>query len=118
MKNLLVIAILVVALAFCQAAYAEAVGGKVVSVDPVASSITISKTDAATGASSDAVVSVSASTTYSGVTGLGELMAGDDVMIEASQDPATQGWTATSVEKVVAPAPVAEAPAAETTASM
>lgn len=112
-KNVLVVAVLVIGLALCQvAAYAETVSGKVVSTDAAANTITVSKTDTTTGASSDAVISVSGTTTYSGVTGLSELMAGDEVKVEATEDAATKAWTATSVEKVVAPAPASEAPAA------
>lgn len=106
MKKVLVVAFLVAAMALCQvAAFADWVSGKVVSVDATANSITVSKTDAATGASSEAVIGVSPSTTYAGVTSLSELTAGDEVKIEAAEDPTTKGWMATSVEKVVAPAP-------------
>ena len=104
MKNVLVIAILVIGLAFASAAYADSVSGKVASVNAAANTVTVSVTDA-TGATTDAVISVSGSATYVGVAGLGELAAGDEVKLEATQDAATQAWTATSIEKVAAIVP-------------
>ena len=81
-------------------AYAKTVEGKVVSTDVAANSLTVSKTDAVTGASEDVVISVTDTTTYSGAASLIELKAGDQVSVEAEQDAVTSKWNASSVNRL------------------
>ena len=113
-KMQLAIAILVVSFALHQGSvYAKLVGGKVVSADAAASSITISQINPETGAEENVVVSVKDTTTYSGVDSLASLKAGDEVWADAEEDAATKAWTASSVQRIELIAPVApEAPAA------
>ncbi len=92
------------------AAYAKTVSGTVVSADALANTLTLSQKDVITGADTNAVVSVTATTTYSGVSALADLKAGDEVSVEANEDAVTKSWVATSVTKAEA-APAAPAPA-------
>jgi len=63
----IVFSILVAALMLFQgAAFAKTVEGKVVSTDVLASTLTVSQTDAETATAEDVTVSVSETTTYSG----------------------------------------------------
>ena len=100
--QMFVLALLAVAMIYQGAAMADTVTGKVASVDSVAGTVTV------TGAEGqDSVISATAEV-------LGDVKAGDEVSVEATQDAATGKWTASSVTKAaVAPAaePVA-APAA------
>lgn len=96
-------ALLVLGVAFVGAAYAETVGGTVAGVDVDAQVLQITQTDPATGASEAVSVSVSDATTYSGeVTALEEVIEGDIVQIEAEKDAATGNWVAKSVDVSVA----------------
>ena len=116
-KMQLVMAILLATFVLYQGtAYAKAVSGKVVSTNVVANTLTLSEKNAVTGADENTVVSVNATTVYSGVSALADLKAGDEVSVEAEQDAATNNWIATSVKKAEAPAEVpATAPAATAT---
>ena len=114
-KMQLVLAVLLATFVLYQgAAYANTVLGKVVSADAVANTLTLSQKDAVTGADTNVVVSVKATTTYSGVSALADLKAGDEVSVEAKEDAATKSWVASSVTKAeaVPAAPAAPAPAA------
>ena len=82
-------------------AFADSVSGKIKAVDSATSAITVSKTDAATGASEDVKISYDAATTYTGVAAAADLKAGDNVKVEASKD-AAGAWKAASVEVVKA----------------
>lgn len=96
----IVFSILVAALMLFQgAAFAKTVEGTVVSADVVANTLTVSHTDAATGATEDVTVSVSETTTYSGVASLDGLQAGDQVSVEAEQDAVTNQWAASLVTR-------------------
>src|SRR3989338_4885900 len=109
----LVISMLVAAFVLSQGtAYAKLVGGKVVSTDVAASTVTISQTNPETGAEENVAVGVKDTTTYSGADSLASLAAGDEVWVDAEEDAATQGLTATSVQRLQVPvlAPAAEAP--------
>ena len=108
-KAQIVMAILVATLMICQgAAYAQLVNGKVVSADPAAKSLTISRTNAETGASEDVVIWTNEQTAFSGTASLEELKAGDEVWVDAEEDAATKNWIATSIQLLQAQA---EAPA-------
>ncbi len=110
----LVIAILIAMFALYQgSAYAKSIGGKVVSTDAIAQTITISQANAETGAEESVVVSVNDSTTYSGVDALAGLNEGDEVWVEAEEDPATKAWVVSSLQcnketAIVAPVATAE----------
>ena len=113
-KMQLAIAILVAAFALYQgSAYAKLVGGKVVSTDAAANSITISQVNPETGTEENVVFSLKDSTTYSGVDSLAGLKAGDEVWADAEEDATTKAWTANSVQRLEVTAPAApEIPAA------
>lgn len=83
-------------------AFAKTVDGKVVNLDVIANSLTVSQTDAVTGASEDVVISVTDTTTFSGAASLSELQAGDQVSIETEQDATTGKWNASSVSRPAA----------------
>ena len=94
------------------AAYAKMVSGKVVSADAIANTLTLSEKNALTGADENVVISVNGTTAYSGVLGLADLKADDEVSVEAEEDAATKSWVATSVKtEAPAAAPVATATA-------
>lgn len=80
-------------------AFAEMVEGEVTAVDLAGNSLTIAKTDAATGATENVAISVSDATTYSGeVTALAEVIEGDKVKVEADKDATSGKLTAKSVD--------------------
>ena len=115
-RTLTLISILLVAFVVFQGtADAKVVLGKVDSIDATAKTLSVSTTDPATGAEEKVSISVPSTATFSGVTSLDELKAGDAVEVEAEQDVTTSGWNATSVKTTpaAAPAPAAapEAPA-------
>lgn len=94
-----VLALLAFAFLVSGVAYADAVEGKVVSVDLEGQAIEIAKTDAATGATENVRVSVSDTTAYSGeVTALAEVIEGDTIKVEADKDAASGNWVAKSVD--------------------
>ncbi|GEM_PF-1598469 len=105
----LVIALLLATLVLQGAAYAKLVGGKVVSTDAAANTVTISQTNPETGANENVTVWVNDKTTYSGVAALSGVKANDEVWVDAQEDAATKNWIATSVQRLeipVAPATV------------
>ena len=122
-KALTVISILFVGfVAFQGTASAKLVLGKVESVDATAKTLSVNTPDATTGTEKKVSISIPETATFSGVSSLDQIKSGDEVWVEAEEDAATGGWKATSVQvttevKPAAPAaPVAEAPAAKTTA--
>ena len=111
----LVISILLATFVLYQgAAYAKLVGGKVVSTDATAKSLTISRINLATGAEENVVVGVTDTTTYSGVASLADLKAGEEVWVDATEDATTKAWTASSVQVLKAEAPAVPAAPATT----
>ncbi|MBI4357802.1 MAG: hypothetical protein HY584_00760 [Candidatus Omnitrophica bacterium] len=110
----LIISMLVAALAFSQGvAYAKSVGGKVVSVDSAASTITVGQVNPETGAEENVTVGVKDTTTYSGVDSLASLAVGDEIWVDTEEDATTKSLTATSVQRLEVPAPAEETTAAE-----
>ncbi len=115
-KMQLVMAVLLATFVLYQgAAYAKTVSGKMVSTDALANTLTLSQKSVVTGTDENVAVSVKATTTYSGVSALADLKAGDEVSVEAEQDAATNSWIATSVTKAEAPATATTTAAAPTT---
>ena len=107
----LVIALMLVTLVFQGAAYAKLVGGKVVSTDAAANTVTIGQTNPETGANENVTVWVNDKTTYAGVDSLSGINADAEVWIDAEEDAATKNWIATSVQLLEAPAAPAAAEA-------
>lgn len=98
MKNAKIVSFLLLAtLLVSGVAFAEAVSGKVVSVDPASNSITVSQLDAATGAENEVSILVQEATAFTGVADLAGLQAGAEVTIEATKDEASGSLTASSV---------------------
>ena len=81
-------------------AWAETVKGKVGKVDAAGKNISVSKTNADTGAAETVVIAVQDNTGYKGVTALTEVKEGNSVTIEAEKDEAGNGWVAKTVEIV------------------
>ncbi len=106
----LVIALMLATLVLQGAAYAKLVGGKVVSTNAVANTVTISQTNPETGVNENVAVGVNDKTAYAGVDSLSGLKADEEVWVDAEEDAATKNWVATSVQRLGAPA----APAAST----
>lgn len=107
-KMQLVTAVLLATLVLYQgAAYAKTVSGKVVSTDALANTLTLSQKNAVTGVDEEVVISVKDTTTYSGVSALADLKAGDEVSVEADEDATTKNWAASSIStaKVETPLP-------------
>ena len=113
MKNMkLAIAILIATFVVFQGAgYADLVKGNVVSTDIAAKSLTISRLNATTGAQEQVAVSVTDTTAFSGVASLAELKAGDEVWVDATEDPATKNWAAASVKRSLLQTATSETPA-------
>ncbi len=88
-------------------AFAEAVSGKVASIDPATKLIKVAQVDEA-GAEQEVSIWVSEATTFEGVAGLDALEAGTEVSIDASQDAATGDWKADSVKVAAVEAPAAQ----------
>lgn len=108
MKRVLALA-MIFTIGFCAlqaTAEAKLVTGKVESVDVTGKTISINAADPATGTESKATVSVDDAATYTGVTSLDQIKAGDDIWVEAEEDVATGGWKTNSVN-VTPAAPVA-----------
>ncbi len=103
-KNTMVVfgMLMAVAVLFSGVAFADAVAGKVNTVDAAASTIEIAQASATNGATANVKIAYDAATTFKGVTAAAELKAGDEVKIEASKDAATGSWKAASVEVVKA----------------
>ena len=98
MKNAKIVSFLLLAtLLVSGVAFAEAVAGKIVSVDQATKSITVSQLDAATGAEKEVSIWVQDSTAFKGVADLAGLQEGAEVTIEATQDEASGNWKADSV---------------------
>lgn len=116
MKKILGI-LLVMSVMFTGVAFAESVSGKVAAVDTAANTIEVAKTDAATGAVENVKISVDTATTYTGVAGVAEIKAGDEVKVEAVKDEAAGSLKASSVDVIAAPVAVPAAPAAEPAAA-
>ena len=100
--QMIVVLLLVTLVAGQGLVWAEAVAGKINSVNAEAKSISVAKT-AADGAMENVEIWVKDDTQYSGAASLAELQAGDEVTIEAEADATTGNWMANSVE-VKAPA--------------
>lgn len=98
----LVIVLMLATLVFQGAAYAKLVGGKVVSTDPAANTVTVSQTNPETGAVENVTISVNEKTTYAGADSLSGLKADDEVWVDAEEDAATMNWIATSVQRLEA----------------
>lgn len=100
-KMLIVVAILVVSLAFFQtAAMAKTIKGMVLDVE--ASVITVAP-DAEEGSAQvpeDVKLGVSPETKYTGVTSGDELMIGDEVVVEAEAGTEPNSWKAASIELI------------------
>ena len=100
-KMLIVVAILVVSLAFFQtSAMAKTIKGMVLDVE--ASTITVAP-DAEEGSAQvpeDVKLGVSPETKYTGVTSGDELMIGDEVVVEAEAGTEPNSWKAASVELI------------------
>ncbi|OGW86399.1 MAG: hypothetical protein A3C35_05560 [Omnitrophica bacterium RIFCSPHIGHO2_02_FULL_46_11] len=110
----LAIAVLVVFFAVSQGtAHADMVKGNVASIDNAAKSLTINRVNATTGAEEQVAISVTDTTAFSGTASLEELKAGDEVWVDATEDPATKNWVASSV-KLSLLQPASETPAAQT----
>ena len=100
-KTLLTGLMLLVTCAFITGSvWAETVKGTVGKVDATANSISVAKTDPATGVAETVVIAVKDSTGYTGVAALTEVKEGNTVTIEAEKDEAGIGWVAKSVEIV------------------
>jgi len=113
----LVIALMLATLVLQGAAYAKLVGGKVVSTNAVANTVTISQTNPETGVNENVAVGVNDKTAYAGVDSLSGLKADEEVWVDAEEDAATKNWVATSVQRLEAPAaPAASTETATTTA--
>lgn len=98
MKSMQLISFLMLAtLLVSGAAFAEAISGKIMSVDQGTKSIKVSALDAATGAEKEVSIWVQESTSFSGVADLASLKEGAQVTIEATEDAATGDWKAESV---------------------
>ena len=98
-KTVAILAVLAIVLGLSGVAFAEAVEGKVVSVDLEGNALEVSKGDAAAGAAENLKISVNDATTYSGeATALAEVIEGDKVKIEADKDAASGNWMAKSVD--------------------
>ena len=106
--QILAVVILTAAVVLSRIAFADTVSGKVASVDSAANTLTVSQADPATGAEQQVTVSVKAETAFEGVKSLADLKAGEEVMVEASQDAATGSWNATSVKASAPAAPAAQ----------
>ena len=106
----LVIAFMLATLVFQGAAYAKLVGGKVVSTDAAANTVTISQTNPETGDNENVTVSVNDKTAYVGVDSFAGIQADKEVWVDAEEDATTKNWVATSVQALEAQA----APAATT----
>ena len=100
MKNqLLSYLVLAVALTLFQGvANAKVVSGKITGIDATANKLSISYTDLATSKEEQVEIAVKPETTYSGVASLGDLKEGQEVSVEAEEDAATGGWSATSIK--------------------
>ena len=107
-KMQLVMAVLLATFVLYQgAAYAKMVSGKVVSTDVVANTLSLSQMNLVTGIDENVVISVKDTTTYSGVSALADLKAGDEVSVEADEDLTTKSWVASSVSTTKAETPLA-----------
>lgn len=106
----LVIALMFATLVLQGVANAKLVGGKVVSIDAAASTVTISQTNPETGVNENVTVWANDKTAYAGVDSLSGLSADEEVWVDAEEDAATKNWVATSVQRLEAVA----APAATT----
>ena len=96
--QMFVLAMLVTAFAFQASALAKMVSGKIDGMDAEMKKLTISITDAVTGAESKADVWVNEGASYSGVAALNELKKGDMIAVEAEQDE-KGNWKASTVTK-------------------
>lgn len=85
-------------------AFAELVNGKVLGIDNDAKSISINQQDPATGALQEVKVLCKADTGYQGCNALADVKVGDEVSVEAEQDPATGDWWAKAVTVAAAAA--------------
>ncbi len=98
MKNAKLVTFLLLAtLLVSGVAFAEAVTGKVLNVDQVAKSITVSQMDAATGTEKQVSILVQEATAFKGIADLAGLQAGAKVTIEATKDEASGNLKAESV---------------------
>lgn len=86
------------------AAMADTIQGKVVEVNASANSITISRSNPATGSEEQINIATKAETAWAGIKSLSELKAGDEVTVEAMQDATSGSWEAESIEKAEAEA--------------
>ena len=113
MKKVSILGVMFIALvAFQGVASAQTVSGKIDKIDAAANKLSISTADPA---ASKVEISVSATTSYSGAASLADLTVGQEVSVEATEDAASKGLSATSVKvaEPVAPAPPAEGAAKE-----
>ena len=98
MKNTKFVAFLMLAtLLVSGVAFAEAVTGKILSVDQGAKSITVAQLDAATGAEEKVSIWVQETTAFNGVADLAALKEGANVTIEATKDEMSGNLKADSV---------------------
>ena len=109
MKKILMLSVILLAAAvvFQGTAFAGLVHGTVASIDSAAKSVSVNRTNPATGATEKVDIAIGAETTFSGVASMDELKAGDDIWVDAQQDAATGGWKAASVKVSGANAPAA-----------
>ena len=106
------------ALIFQGTASAEWIKGKVQAVDTKTNSLTVNRTNTASGAEEKAMISVKPETAYTGgVKGLAEIAAGDEVSVIAQKD-ADGNMKAISLRKVmIAAAPATAASSGASTAA-
>ena len=98
------ILILLVAFVFLQGtAEAKTVLGKVSTVDAIAKTLSVSNADPVTGVEEIVSVQVADTATFSGVSSLDQIQAGDEVQIEAEEEAVTGNLKATSIQVVKAP---------------
>ena len=82
-------------------AQAVEISGKVVKADAIAKQLTIQQLDPQGNALGEKVFSVSDATTVKGAESFAEIIAGDQVKVDAVRDAETQSWKAASIEKVM-----------------
>ena len=83
-------------------AMADMIQGKVVEVNASSNSLTISRSNPATGSEEKLSIAVEAETALAGIKSISELKAGDEVKVMAEKDAASGSWEAESIEKAKA----------------